>query len=440
MPDATIQDAVRRWRQKSPDPGDQAAAFAEALAGRIRAALESARTVEWPGVGTFQLLRPSGEPFEDGGRADVAGLVPDVDAATARAWAAELAEHVAHVLRERRAMRLEGFGELRVVLRPPQLETTPRGHRLIRPAETAVEFHGAAPVERPEGPCIFAFHPDPALRRALESLHSSTVLLVQAERDPFEAAIRMRLEAAGWEARTVTTAAEALDILRAGGGFLVVLDASVPGAQALAREIKFDPRTGMTPLILTFPDIRMFLRPPEAVVVGDQNLAEPYEFRTLMEMIETEVERAAEEWLIFRQQVSIHLPTEEPAIEQVAEDIERLLTHSGLTEEGQQALVAAAREAMRNAADHGNRNRRDLKIEITYLVDMHKVTISVRDYGEGFDHRKYVEKGQRGPIYLARERRAQGRLGGLGILLMLKCTDMLEYNEVGNRVTLVRRL
>jgi exodeoxyribonuclease VII large subunit len=39
-----------------------------------------------------------------------------------------------------------------------------------------------------------------------------------------------------------------------------------------------------------------------------------------------------------------------------------------------------------------------------------------------------------------RERVLQGQMGGLGILLMMRCTDQLEYNPKGNQITLVRSL
>ena len=40
----------------------------------------------------------------------------------------------------------------------------------------------------------------------------------------------------------------------------------------------------------------------------------------------------------------------------------------------------------------------------------------------------------------ARERHAEGRLGGLGIKLILQCTDKLEYNELGNELRMTKNL
>ena len=46
----------------------------------------------------------------------------------------------------------------------------------------------------------------------------------------------------------------------------------------------------------------------------------------------------------------------------------------------------------------------------------------------------------RDAISAARERHAQGRMGGLGIMLMLRCCDRLEYNQSGNQLTLTKFL
>ena len=40
----------------------------------------------------------------------------------------------------------------------------------------------------------------------------------------------------------------------------------------------------------------------------------------------------------------------------------------------------------------------------------------------------------------ARERHEQGRPGGLGIMLMLRCVDRIEYNDIGNQITLTKML
>ena len=65
----------------------------------------------------------------------------------------------------------------------------------------------------------------------------------------------------------------------------------------------------------------------------------------------------------------------------------------------------------------------------------------VSDEGSGFDHEQYLLRATtKDVVTSARERHEQGRMGGLGIMLMQKCTDRLEYNDIGNTVTLTKYL
>ncbi|MDQ7781029.1 MAG: ATP-binding protein, partial [Planctomycetota bacterium] len=125
--------------------------------------------------------------------------------------------------------------------------------------------------------------------------------------------------------------------------------------------------------------------------------------------------------------------------ERANEFAHKLFEVSGLKEEDVVAMAAAIREAIGNACQHGNRYRRDKKVECLYLLDKEKVTVMVKDQGQGFDHQKYVKRGMSGnSLHAARERHKEGKLGGLGIMLMLKCTDKLEYNDIGNSITLTK--
>ena len=80
-------------------------------------------------------------------------------------------------------------------------------------------------------------------------------------------------------------------------------------------------------------------------------------------------------------------------------------------------------------------------IKVLYLLDREKITVVVQDEGAGFDHDKFLQRGmQKDAATASRERHEQGKVGGLGIMLMLKCTDKLEYNDVGNMITLTKNL
>jgi serine/threonine-protein kinase RsbW len=137
--------------------------------------------------------------------------------------------------------------------------------------------------------------------------------------------------------------------------------------------------------------------------------------------------------------VRFRLQTKESTIEQSNDLVNHLLQFSGLTEEGAAALAVAFREAVDNAARHGNKNNEKRYIDVQYLLDREKATLTVQDEGDGFDTEIYLSRGVSGnPVETARERSQAGGHGGLGIMLMLKCVDKLEYNYAGNKITLTR--
>jgi serine/threonine-protein kinase RsbW len=102
------------------------------------------------------------------------------------------------------------------------------------------------------------------------------------------------------------------------------------------------------------------------------------------------------------------------------------------------AAGAAFREAVANAVQHGNRDDEKKYVNALYLQDREKVTMVVRDEGPGFDHRHNLSRpsGREDIIAIARERFEGGNPGGLGMILMSKCVDKVEYNAKGNEVTL----
>jgi serine/threonine-protein kinase RsbW len=238
-----------------------------------------------------------------------------------------------------------------------------------------------------------------------------------------------------------TKVVDALVKIETGKAYLVILDCLFEDYQKFCYSLKMRRETTNVPLLLLYPSEEKWKVMSEVSIVGDENLAQPFEFRQLLDNADAEIMRAAEEELIFLQQINIQLPTDEPSIEKVIDMVHKLLETSTLNEEGQVAMSAAFREAVVNAAQHGNKYKKDRKIEVQYLLDAEKITTVVKDQGGGFNHEQYVKSGStRAAISAARERHAQGRMGGLGIMLMLRCCDRLEYNQNGNQLTLTKFL
>jgi serine/threonine-protein kinase RsbW len=336
---------------------------------------------------------------------------------------------------------LDELGVFEVKFERPQIERQPKGHRLIKPATSLITFTSMSPVRTQAGECKVLFTPSDDLKKRLESFKESTIMLVVPERDFFTKTLEYYFESAGWEIEVFTKVVDALVKIESSKAYLVILDCLFEDYQKFCYALKMRRETTNVPLILLYPSQEKFKAIPEVSIVGDENLPQPFEFRQLLDHADSEIIRAAEEELIFLQQLNIHLPTDEPSIEKVIDMVHKLLETSGLNEEGQVAMSAAFREAVVNAAQHGNKYKRDRKVEVQYLLDAEKITTVIRDQGNGFNHEQYVKSGStRDAITAARERHAQGRMGGLGIMLMLRCCDRLEYNQQGNQLTLTKFL
>lgn len=87
----------------------------------------------------------------------------------------------------------------------------------------------------------------------------------------------------------------------------------------------------------------------------------------------------------------------------------------------------ALREALANAAEHGNGFRPDRSIRVQGRADREKLSIEVEDEGPGFDHARTLRE-------LARQgaRRERGR----GLRFMKGLADQVRFERGGSRVVL----
>ncbi len=102
-------------------------------------------------------------------------------------------------------------------------------------------------------------------------------------------------------------------------------------------------------------------------------------------------------------------------------------------------LETAVNEAVGNAVRHGHKYDESKIVELRLIVDDTKLVLQVKDQGPGFDFKAALRKGMElDAVDAARARFQEGGLGGLGILMMLRCVDNVEYNEAGNHLTLTK--
>ncbi|MBI3097183.1 MAG: ATP-binding protein [Planctomycetes bacterium] len=314
-----------------------------------------------------------------------------------------------------------------------------RGHKIIAPASQSIGFT-PDPATASTGREV-ALQLEPELQQAVSGSRPLSVLLAVPDRDAYVRTLEYYFQRAGWKTNVSTSVVDAMQQIEGEGTYLIVLDHVMKEAQKLCQGVKCRRELSNVPLIVTYPSGTNLGAPTELMICGDEQVVQPYEVKKLLSLADSELVRVSEEEIIFDHQVTFQFPTEEGNIDRANELAHRLFEMSGLDEDSQVAMCAAFREAVGNAAQHGNRYRRDKKIEVLYLLDHEKVTVQVKDSGPGFEHTRYVSRGQAGDaITAARERHREGRLGGLGIMLMLRCADHLEYNDSGNSITLTKNL
>ncbi len=229
--------------------------------------------------------------------------------------------------------------------------------------------------------------------------------------------------------------------LAAGRVDLAVIDSALPESEAMCADLKTHAGNGILSVIFIYPSITAREGGSLFRVAEDEFVVEPFEVREMVAMAQTEFARCKTESLLFVQEACLELCTKDDAINQAYEILERMIASAGLPQEAADGFAYAIREAVDNARRHGNVSDPDKAIEVLYVLDKEKVMVTVGDEGKGFDFMSEIKRArEQTPLEQARIRHAAGGYGGLGIGLMLRCTDRLEYLPPGNIVKLTKYL
>ena len=141
--------------------------------------------------------------------------------------------------------------------------------------------------------------------------------------------------------------------------------------------------------------------------------------------------------LVSQDRLAIEFNTVTEQIEKGWRIGEQFLLARNFPIEEHERFVIALREAIGNAERHGNKREKDRRIRV-YLMDTpEELCVAIEDEGEGFDYQQEISAtSTKDALSAARERAAAGGHGGLGIRLMLKCVDRIEYEHKGCRILL----
>jgi len=111
-------------------------------------------------------------------------------------------------------------------------------------------------------------------------------------------------------------------------------------------------------------------------------------------------------------------------VEKFIDDISEKLK---LSDEIYGNILIATLEAVNNAIIHGNKERKDLDVEINTEKDKEGLHLTVKDQGPGFDYSHIPDPTAPENIE---------KINGRGIFLMEKLTDRIEFEENGALVKL----
>ncbi len=267
-----------------------------------------------------------------------------------------------------------------------------------------------------------------------------TVILCLPRKDRFSTLLEFYFQRTKIETEVVTSRADFFRSLVPSEVSLVILDALMPEWSQISELLKCDRQTSGIPLVVLFPKGHKPGNAEEFIVLGDEHLEEPFEVGSLLKISMSLLESRRNGNAVV-QQVAFHLSTVETHLDRANELVGQLLKGAGISEGEEGMLQEAFREALGNAAQHGNLYQADKFIKVLFRLEKKRIVIVVTDQGRGFDHQKFLEHARNDdPLSKARERYQEGRMGGLGIIIMNRSLDELRYNEQGNEITLIKNL
>ncbi|MBM4040548.1 MAG: STAS domain-containing protein [Planctomycetes bacterium] len=299
----------------------------------------------------------------------------------------------------------------------------------------------AAPPPAPEG----AAAPSPAAglvsRPAAVAVAKRHILMIAPEENRFTDILKMRLLVPRGRFEIVASCSEALHRFDEVDPDLIILEDPMKGSEDFLWAVKTEKGKSVVPVIKLYWTGTDIETRREFKIWEDDFLLEPFEVMELFALSEAELRRFPEDRKVLLHLAHFEFRTRKANIARAGELAASLLGKSGLAAAGVAAMSAAFAEAVENAARHAHGYAPEKRIDVTFLLDREKVAITVSDEGPGFDFAPHLERArQQPPVPPERLQQSRGGLGKLGIPLMARCVDQLEYLGSGNSVRLTKRL
>jgi len=128
--------------------------------------------------------------------------------------------------------------------------------------------------------------------------------------------------------------------------------------------------------------------------------------------------------------VTIKIPADTKHIKQAISKILGALNGRRISDDVIFDIRLCAEEAIKNAILHGDKGNSKLSVRISYAIAADKISIEVEDEGTGFDHKNSPDPTKEDNLM---------KTSGRGVYLIKKLMDSAEYNDAGNKITMIKR-
>ena len=130
------------------------------------------------------------------------------------------------------------------------------------------------------------------------------------------------------------------------------------------------------------------------------------------------------------EKIEFELPSDLSLMNGVLHYLHERVARLGVIKPDRSNLFIALDEAFVNAVKHGNKNDQHKLVRITAELSAKEARFTIEDEGEGFNVSEIPDP--RDPANLF-------KTSGRGVLLIYNIMDEVQYNERGNRLTMVKR-
>ena len=126
----------------------------------------------------------------------------------------------------------------------------------------------------------------------------------------------------------------------------------------------------------------------------------------------------------------IQLPSRIESVDQAAVEADEFAKRCGFGDDFVSAIDLAIRESVANAVKHGNKFDAQKLVRITAEISKVEAKFTIEDEGEGFDVKNIPDPLDPENLF---------KTSGRGVLFIYNIMDEVQYNDRGNRLTMVKK-